>query len=41
LQLYEQYKRKSLTISAESMEKFSRKNLTHDLANLLDSICKK
>lgn len=40
LQLYEQYKRKSLTVSAESIEKFSRKNLTCDLANLLDAICK-
>lgn len=41
LHFYEQYKRKSLTVSAESMEKFSRKNLTRDVANLLDSICKK
>lgn len=41
LQYYEQYKNHSLTVPTDSVEKFSRKNLTHDLANLLDSICKK
>ena len=41
LQFYEQYKRNSLAATAHSIENFSRKNLTHDLAKLLDSLCKK
>jgi len=38
VQYYEQYKNHSLTVPTDSVEKFSRKNLTHDLANLLDSL---
>lgn len=38
LQYYKQYKNHSLTVPTDSVEKFSRKNLTHDLANLLDSL---
>ena len=41
VQYYEQYKNHSLTVPTDSVEKFSRKNLTHDLANLLDSLCEK
>lgn len=40
-QYYEQYKNHSLTVLADLVEKFSRKNLTHNLANLLDSLCEK
>ncbi len=41
LDYYQQYKNHSLTVPSNLVENFSRKNLTRDLANLLDSLCEK